>query len=107
MVGRVAGMEETTEAAALYLNAVGIRAKVEGIEAPLMLEKVRNTKKDPNAQLVAMSPIGPFHYPGPTIPLVIQFISAFSMSVYSNMEFDSLIDQSLATLWTTRREGSC
>ena len=98
MLGRVAGMKETIEASALYLNAIGIRAKVEGIEAPLMLEKVRNAKKDPNALLVAMSPVGPSHYPDATIPLVIQFISASSMSVYSNTEFDALVDQSLATL---------
>lgn len=103
MAGRVAGTKETTEAAPLYPNAAGIRAKVEGIEAPLMLEEIRNTKKDPNAQLAAMSPTGPSHYPDPTITLVIQIISASSMSIYSNAEFDALVDQSLATLDNRKR----
>jgi ABC-type transport system substrate-binding protein len=39
--GRIAGQKETAEAVVLYLNAIGVRAKPQGIDAPQMLEKVR------------------------------------------------------------------
>jgi len=103
MTGRVSGMKETTEAVALYLNAIGVRAKVEGLEAPILVEKVRAVKKDPNGQYVAVSTIGAAHYPDPTIPLVLQYHSSSPMGVYANPEFDAVLDQALITLDNKKR----
>jgi peptide/nickel transport system substrate-binding protein len=90
--GRVAGQKETAEAVALYLNAVGIRAKVQGIEGPQMLEKVRAWHDDPKAVYVGLATVPMAHLPEPTEALNSGYYSKQRMAVYFNPRCDALIE---------------
>ena len=91
-VGRVAGQKETAEAVALYLNAIGIRAKVQGIEAPQMLEKVRAWHDDPKAVYAGLATVPMAHLPEPTEALSSGYYSKQRMAVYFNPQLDTLIE---------------
>jgi peptide/nickel transport system substrate-binding protein len=91
-IGRVAGQKETTEAVALYLNAVGIKAKIQGIEAPQFLDKVRAWHDDPKAVYVGVATTPMAHLPEPTEALSSAYYSKQRMSLYFNPKVDALIE---------------
>ncbi|MBI5443822.1 MAG: ABC transporter substrate-binding protein [Deltaproteobacteria bacterium] len=97
-VGRVSGQKETAEAVALYLNAIGIRCKVEGIEAVKMMEKTRDWHKSTEAVYVGVSTVPTSNQPEPTIALEIGFYSKSPISLYRNPEFDVALERARATL---------
>ena len=90
-VGRISGQKETTEAVALYLNAVGIKCNLIGWEPVKMIEAIRNKwhgKKDAVYVGVATPPIA--HQVDPAYGLRTSYWSDSTISVYENPEFDKL-----------------
>jgi len=100
---RVAGQKETAEAVSLYLAAIGIACKVQGIEAAQMLDKVRAWHDDPKAMYVGLSTVPMAHLPEPTEALNTGYYSKQRMAVYFNSELDSLIEKIQATIDNTKR----
>lgn len=104
-VGRVSGQKETTEAVALYLNAIGIRCKVEGIEAVKFLEKIREWHKSQDTLFVGVTTVPIAHYPEPTQALETGYYSESAISLYRNPEFDKAMEAARATLDESKRAG--
>ena len=102
-VGRASGQKETAEAVSLYLNAVGIRTKVEGIEAAKMIEKVREWHKSTETVFVGVSTVPTANYPDPTQALEIGFYSESPISFYKNPAFDAVLEKARATLDDKKR----
>jgi peptide/nickel transport system substrate-binding protein len=96
--GRSYGQKETAEAVALYLNAVGIKCKVQGVEAAQMLDKVRAWHKDPNAEFMGVVTSPMAFLPDPTEALVTAYLSTSIMGVYFNPEIDAVIEKAQATM---------
>jgi peptide/nickel transport system substrate-binding protein len=91
-IGRAAGFKEATEAVALYLNAIGIRARVQGIDAVQFMEKIKYSwhgKTD--AEFVGITPIPVCQYPDPSILLEDGYFSESILSTASSPNLDSLI----------------
>jgi peptide/nickel transport system substrate-binding protein len=101
--GRVAGQKETAEAVSLYLTAVGITCKVQGIEAAQMLDKVRAWHDDPKAMYVGLATVPMAHLPEPTEALSTGYYSKQRMAVYFNPGLDQLIETIQATMDNTKR----
>jgi peptide/nickel transport system substrate-binding protein len=101
--GRIAGQKETAEAVSLYLSAVGIACKVQGIEGAQMLDKVRAWHDDPKAVFVGLTTVPMAHLPEPTEALNTAYYSKQRMAVYFNSELDSLIEKIQATMDNTKR----
>lgn len=101
--GRAAGQKETAEAAALFLRAVGIRAKVEGIEAVQMLERVRNWHKDKHSVFAGVTTVPLANYPEPSYALDIGYTSGSPISVNYNPEFDAAVAAARATMDDAQR----
>ena len=101
--GRIAGQKETAEAVSLYLAAVGITCKVQGIEAAQMLDKVRAWHDDPKAVYVGLATVPMAHLPEPTEALNTGYYSKQRMAVYFNSELDPLIEKTQATMDNTQR----
>jgi peptide/nickel transport system substrate-binding protein len=96
--GRASGQKETAETVALYLNAVGIKAKVEGIEAIKFIEKVREWHKSTETVFVGVTTAPTANYPDPTAALEISFYSGSPISLYKNAKFDAVLEKARATL---------
>jgi peptide/nickel transport system substrate-binding protein len=94
--GRIAGQKETAEAVALYLAAIGIKAKVQGIEGPQLMEKVRAWHDDPKAVYVGVATVPMAHLPEPT-EAFSGYHSKERMSVYFNPKIDAMIELMQAT----------
>ncbi|HVN97016.1 MAG TPA: ABC transporter substrate-binding protein [Syntrophorhabdaceae bacterium] len=101
--GRVAGQKETAEAVALYLNAAGITCKVQGIDAPQMLDKVRAWHDDPKAVYVGLATVPMAHLPEPTEALSTGYYSKQRMAVYFNPKLDALIETIETTIDNKKR----
>jgi len=101
--GRIAGQKETAEAVALYLNTLGIRIKIQGIEAPQMLDLVRAAHDDPKAVNVGLATSPMAHLPEPTEALATAFYSKQRMNTYSNPKLDALIEVVQTTMDNKRR----
>lgn len=101
--GRTAGQKETAEAVALYLRAIGIRAKVEGIEAVQLLEKVRKWHKDLNSAFVGVTTVPLANYPEPTQALDVGYTSGSPISVNYNPEFDAVVEECRVTMDDAKR----
>jgi peptide/nickel transport system substrate-binding protein len=101
--GRIAGQKEAAEAVALYLNAVGIRCKILGVEAPQMLDMVRAAHDDPKAVNVGLATSPMAHLPEPTEALATAFYSKQRMNTYSNPKLDALIEIIQTTVDNKRR----
>lgn len=101
--GRIAGQKETAEAVTLYLNAVGIRAKIQGVEAPQMLDMVRASHDDPKAVNVGLATSPMAHLPEPTEALATTYYSKERMNTYSNPKLDALIDVIQTTMDNKKR----
>jgi len=101
--GRVSGQKETAETVALYLNAIGIRAKVEGIEAIQFIQKVREWHKSTDAVFAGIATAPTANYPDPTGALEISFYSGSAISLYQNPKFDAVLETARATLDDKKR----
>ena len=101
--GRVAGQKETAEAVSLYLTAIGITCKVQGIEAAQMLDKVRAWHDDPKAVYVGLATVPMAHLPEPTEALNTGYYSKQRMAVYFNPGLDPLIEKIQSTMDNTKR----
>jgi peptide/nickel transport system substrate-binding protein len=101
--GRASGQKETTEAVALYLNAIGIRCKIEGIEAIKMIEKVREWHKSTETVFVGVATAPTANYADPTQALEISFYSQSPISFYQNTKFDAVLEKARATLDDKKR----
>lgn len=103
LVGRASGQKETAEAVALYLHAIGIRAKVEGIEAIKFIEKVREWHKSAETVYVAIATLPTANLPDPTQALESSFYSKSPLSLYQNPKFDAVLEKARATLDDQKR----
>jgi peptide/nickel transport system substrate-binding protein len=101
--GRASGQKETAEAVALYLNAIGIRCKVEGIEAIKMIEMVRDWHKSTEAVFAGVATVPTANYPDPTQALEIGFYSQSPISFYKNPAFDVVLEMARGTLDDKKR----
>ena len=101
--GRASGQKETAEAVALYLNVIGIRAKVEGIEAIKFIEKVREWHKSTETVFVGVATAPTANYPDPTGALEISFYSGSPISLYQNPKLDTVLEKARATLDDNKR----
>lgn len=101
--GRIAGQKETAEAVTLYLNAVGIRAKIMGVEAPQMLDMVRASHDDTKAVNVGLATSPMAHLPEPTEALATTYYSKERMNTYSNPKLDALIEIIQTTMDNKKR----
>jgi peptide/nickel transport system substrate-binding protein len=103
LIGRISGQKETAEAVALYLNAIGIRCKVEGIEAIRFMEKIREWHKSPQAVFASVSTVALSHFHEPTQALEMAYYSESPISLYRNKEFDGVLEKARATLDDSKR----
>jgi len=101
--GRASGQKETAEAVALYLNAIGIKCKVEGIEAAKMIEMVRNWHKSTEAIFAGVATVPTANYPDPTQALEIGFYSQSPIAFYKNPAFDVVLELARGTLDDKKR----
>jgi len=101
--GRASGQKETAEAVALYLNAIGIKCKVEGVEAARMIEKVRDWHKSTDAVFVGVATVPTANYPDPTQALEIGFYSQSPISFYKNPAFDVVLELARGALDEKKR----
>ena len=96
--GRSYGQKETCEAVSLYLNAIGIKSKVQGIEAAQMLDKVRGWHADPQAEFVGVVTSPMAFLPDPTEALITAYLSTSAMGAYFNPECDVVIEKAQITI---------
>jgi peptide/nickel transport system substrate-binding protein len=101
--GRIAGQKETAEAVVLYLNAIGIKANAQGIDAPQMLEKVRAWHDDPKTVYVGLATTPMAHLPEPTEALASAFYSKDRMAMWFNPELDKQIEVIQVTMDNNNR----
>jgi peptide/nickel transport system substrate-binding protein len=101
--GRAAGQKETAEAVSLYLKAIGIKCKVQGIEAAQMLDKVRSFHDDPKAEFVGVTTAPMAFLPEPTEALATAYYSKSRMGAYFNPEFDIVLEEIQTTPDNARR----
>jgi len=101
--GRIAGQKETAEAVSLYLAAMGITCKVQGIEAAQMLDKARAFHNDPKAVYVGLATVPMAHLPEPTEALATGYYSKQAMALYFNKDMDTLIEKIQTTMDDTKR----
>jgi peptide/nickel transport system substrate-binding protein len=101
--GRATGIKETAEAVVLYLKAVGIECNVQGIESVQLRAKIAAWRNDPNAEFVGVSTVPAAHYPEPTSGMEMGFWSGSYGSVYSNPEFDAVLEKCRVTMDDTQR----
>ena len=101
--GRASGQKETAEVVALYLNAVGIRCKVQGIEAIKMIELTREWHKSTEAVVAGVTTVPTNNYAEPTQALEIGFYSKSPIGLYRNPEFDAALEKARTTLDDEKR----
>jgi peptide/nickel transport system substrate-binding protein len=103
-IGRISGVKEAVEAVTLYLNAIGVKCKVMGIEPVQFMEKIRYSwHNNPKGEYVGVTGPPICQYPDPTIALEDGFSSRSFISLYSNPEFDELLVKMRSTLDDTKR----
>jgi peptide/nickel transport system substrate-binding protein len=95
-VGRISGQKETTEAVALYLNAIGIKCKIIGWEPVKMLDAIRNKWHLNNEAVyvgVATPPLA--HQVDPVYSLRTAYWSKSPYSVYANPALDAVYEKAI------------
>jgi peptide/nickel transport system substrate-binding protein len=102
-MGRISGQKETTEAVALYLNNIGIRVKIEGIEAVRFIQKVREWHKSDETVFAAVATVPLSGYPEPTQALEIAYFSESPISLYKNPKFDEALNKARVVLDNKKR----
>jgi peptide/nickel transport system substrate-binding protein len=103
-IGRVAGVKETTEAVALYLNAVGIKCKVEGLEFVKWMRILMKTwHNNPKEKVVVVDTFPMANTMEPIWVLDVSFKSSSEFSLYSNPEIDKIAEEGRSTLDDEKR----
>jgi peptide/nickel transport system substrate-binding protein len=86
------GIRETAEAVTLYLKAVGIDTKIEAMDVGNSMARMRTDGKNPNAELVQLSPKPTANFYDPSSALAIAFSSNSPLSTYDgSAEFNGLV----------------
>jgi peptide/nickel transport system substrate-binding protein len=85
--GTYQGAKETTEAAVLYLKAIGINAQVQALDSGQIMELVRKSRTDENANFVSIAHM-PMANLDPIDVLSIAYSSGSAFSLYKNADFD-------------------
>jgi peptide/nickel transport system substrate-binding protein len=102
--GRSYGQKETAEAISLFLNAVGIKCKIQGIEAAQMLAKVRAWHNDPKTVYVGVASVPMAFLPDPVEAISTAYLSTGWGSMYFNNEhLDPIIEESMMTMDDDKR----
>ena len=101
--GRSYGQKETAEAVSLYLRSVGIKTKIQGVEAAQLLSRIRKWHADPKAEFVGVVTAPMAFLPDPTEALMSAFLSTGWGSLYFNKELDPIIDEAQSTMDDTKR----
>jgi peptide/nickel transport system substrate-binding protein len=102
-MGRASGQKETAEMVALNLNAIGIRCKVEGIEAIRLIEKVREWHRSTETVFVGVTTVPTANYADPTQALEIGFYSQSPIAFYKNPAFDVVLELARGALDDKKR----
>ena len=93
------GLKETAEAVALYLQKVGITAKVSSVDVPEFVAKMRAAKKEPSTESwVGITPSPLADYFDPICALAFAFWSASPLAQYHNPDFDKLVAKAVQTV---------
>jgi peptide/nickel transport system substrate-binding protein len=102
--GNYVGMRQTAEAVTLFLQAVGIRAKLESYDPPHMMQMMRSSfaKRD-TIDFVLLSPLPIANFADPAYALNFAFSSHSPFSAYVNHEFDAIVAEADATLDNDKR----
>lgn len=102
--GRTTGQKETTEAVALYLNAMGIKCKIIGWEPIKMIESIRgNWHGNPKAVFAGVTTPPLAHQVDPVYAFRTSYWSGSTISLYENPEFDKLYLKALAEFDDAKR----
>jgi len=104
MVGRIANQKETVEVVSLYLKAVGINVKVQGLETVKVIKLVKgewHPKAD--VEVVVLFALPTAHWADPTQALIIAFSSKSWGSLYFRPDLDVLINEARTTLDDEKR----
>lgn len=97
------GVKETTEVVISYLNQVGIKAKAEGREAPVLIAGMRDWHTDTTAKVVIMSGPSIANGADPTSALDMFFFSKSPMGICGTPELDALIEEAGTKINSTER----
>lgn len=103
VVGATAQEKEVAEAVALYLNAVGIKCDVEGVDAGQMSDNQRSWHEDTTAEAVFVGTPAVANQPDPVRGLSLVFHSSSPICTHFFDEVDALIDEALVTIDDTAR----
>jgi peptide/nickel transport system substrate-binding protein len=102
--GRSYGQKETAEAVALFLNAIGIKCKIEGIEAAQMLAKIRAWHNDPKTVYVGVVTSPMAFLPDPMEAISSAYLSTGWGSMYFNKEvMDPVIEEGMVAIDDAKR----
>ena len=101
--GTYSGQQETTEAVALYLKAIGIETKVQGLEGVQLLGLIRKSKDDPNALYVAVAGLPVANLPDPTQGMQLAFFSGSPFALGKDAAFDKAFLAALGTVEDAKR----
>jgi len=89
--GRTTGQKETTEAVALYLQALGIKCKIIGWEPVKMIESIRSKwHGNPKAIYVGVATPPIAHQVDPVAGFRTSYYSQSSISLYDSPAFDEV-----------------
>jgi peptide/nickel transport system substrate-binding protein len=98
------GFQQTAGAVALYLQKIGIRVHVEGLDPGKWLEFTRSNRNNPDAKFVGIGPV-------PTANIGSNALEALTIgyynspgSTYTNPEFLATVKEALSTLDDKKRE---
>ena len=101
--GRSYGQKETAEVVSLYLNAVGIKCKVEGIEGAQLMAKIRAWHTEKNSVYAGVTPTPMAFLPDPLEALTTAYHSTGFGSMYFNPDLDAVIDKARVTMDAEKR----
>ena len=97
------GTQETAEAVSLYLKAVGIETKVEGLQLVALLQMIGKMAKDPNGQYVAVAGLPIANLPDPVEGVSLAFYGKSPFSLYHNDALDAVFEQAEAAIEDKKR----
>jgi ABC-type transport system substrate-binding protein len=98
-----AGVKDSVEPVVMYLNAIGIKCKVTGIEGPSWFQNIQKAHSDPTAVWVHFGGPTIAHNADPVVGLNMLFYSKNPVVLYNNPQVDALIDQAVTTVDDTKR----
>jgi len=101
--GTYQGGRETAEAVTLYLKAIGIHTKVQGLDSGQMMETLRKSRTDENVSRIFISAM-PMANVDP-IEAFIAYYSKNTFSVYVNESFDRQYELAMSEPDSEKRVG--